>query len=147
MSERSIYYHPHRVTYAECTVGNHVYYSRYLDMLEEARGEFVRHLGVTALELQEQGFIFPVVDVQLRYLGAARYDDVLEIAVWLKTIGRVRLTFAYVVRRGEQELLKGTTGHVCTDLHEKVRRAPEDLMKRFEPFVANDDIEPETNSN
>lgn len=29
-----------RVTYADCTVGNHVYYSRYPDFLEEARGEF-----------------------------------------------------------------------------------------------------------
>ncbi len=28
----------HRVVYAECTVGTHVYYARYLDMLEAARG-------------------------------------------------------------------------------------------------------------
>ena len=34
--------HPHRVSYAECTVGNHVYHSRYLDWLEAARGEFIR---------------------------------------------------------------------------------------------------------
>ena len=32
-----VFLHRHRVTYAECTVGNHVYYSRYLDLLESAR--------------------------------------------------------------------------------------------------------------
>ena len=39
--------HTHRVTYAECTVGDHVYHSRYLDLLEAARGEFMRSLGST----------------------------------------------------------------------------------------------------
>ena len=34
--------HHHRVTYAECTIGDHVYHSRYLDLLEAARGEFMR---------------------------------------------------------------------------------------------------------
>ncbi|MGN6552400.1 MAG: hypothetical protein ACTHLW_01530 [Verrucomicrobiota bacterium] len=39
MSELS-FRHDHRVAYAECTVGNHIYYGRYLDVLESARGEF-----------------------------------------------------------------------------------------------------------
>ena len=34
-----MYIYTHRVTYAECTVGNHIYHSRYLDLLEAARGE------------------------------------------------------------------------------------------------------------
>ena len=37
--------HRHRVTYSECTVGDHIYHSRYLDLLEAARGEFMRHAG------------------------------------------------------------------------------------------------------
>lgn len=35
----------HRVTYADCTVGNHIYYGRYLDLLEAARGEWFRSMG------------------------------------------------------------------------------------------------------
>src|SRR5271163_4863489 len=57
----------HRVTYAECTVGDHIYHSRYLDLLEAARGEFMRSLGATVFELQEQDFIFPVIEAHLRY--------------------------------------------------------------------------------
>jgi len=41
--------HIYRVVYADCTLGNHIYYSRYLDILEAARGEFFRHLGVPLL--------------------------------------------------------------------------------------------------
>ena len=32
----STFQHQHRVSYADCTLGNHVYYGRYLDLLEEA---------------------------------------------------------------------------------------------------------------
>ena len=49
----------HRVPYALCTLGNHVYYSRYLDILEEARGEFFRHLGQPLLAWQEATPSFP----------------------------------------------------------------------------------------
>ena len=44
---------PHRVSYSECTVGNHVYHSRYLDMAERARGEFFRSIGQSFLTWQE----------------------------------------------------------------------------------------------
>ena len=81
--------HPHRVSYAECTLGNHVYHSRYLDWLEAARGEFVRSLGSTVLQWQERDVIFPVIEARLRYKSPARYDDLLAIEVWPALIERV----------------------------------------------------------
>src|SRR5438132_11298610 len=66
-----IFKHTHRVTYSDCTAGNHVYYSRFLDLLEAARGEFFRHLGRTFLHWQESGTIFPVTECRLRYLAPA----------------------------------------------------------------------------
>jgi YbgC/YbaW family acyl-CoA thioester hydrolase len=79
--------HSYRVSYAECTVGNHIYYSRYLDILERARGEFFRHLGRTFEQWQQADAIFPVVEARLRYLGAARYDDQLNIELWVSELG------------------------------------------------------------
>src|SRR5688572_10500284 len=93
MSE-NVFRHSHRVTYAECTVGNHIYYARYLDLLEEARGEFFRELGISLLQLQTDDTIFPVIESHLRYKSPARYDDVLTIEVWPTKIQGVRLNFA-----------------------------------------------------
>src|SRR5437762_1677580 len=73
--EMPIFMHTHRVTYSDCTAGNHVYYSRFLDIVEAARGEFFRHRGRTFLYWQEQSTIFPVVECRLRYLAPARYDE------------------------------------------------------------------------
>ena len=131
-----IFRHSYRVPYSLCTVGNHIYYSRYLDIIEAARGEFFRHLGSTFLELQEQGVIFPVFECRLQYHGAARYDDLLTIELWLAELGRVRQTFNYrIVNQEGRALVEATTVHACTDLDDKPRRIPEALAKALQPYV------------
>jgi acyl-CoA thioester hydrolase len=128
--------HTHRVTYAECTVGNHVYHSRYLDMLEAARGEFLRKLGATVLEWQERGMIFPVIEARLFFKSPARYDDVLVIEVWPTAIERVRLNFAHrVTAQTGKLILEAETFHVCTGLDEKPRRLPEELAVKLKPYL------------
>jgi acyl-CoA thioester hydrolase len=118
----------HRVTYAECTVGNHVYYGRYLDLLEAARGEFFRELGTSFLDLQQREFIFPVVECHLAYKAPARYEDVLTIEVWPSMVQKVRLNFGYrIVNAAGKLILEGETWHVCTGLDEKPKRLPEEL--------------------
>lgn len=132
-----IYRHQYRVTYAECTVGNHIYYARYLDLLERARGEFFRHAGKTFSELQQADIIFPVVEVRLKYKAPARYDDLLTIELWLTDLGKIRLNFACrILNQAGTLLVEGETWHVCTGLNEKPKRMPEDLSAIFKPYFA-----------
>jgi len=128
--------HPHRVSYAECTVGNHVYHSRYLDWLEAARGEFIRALGATVLQWQERDVIFPVIEARLRYKSPARYDDLLTIEVWPTAIERVRLNFAHRVTNQHGKLiLEAETFHACTGVNEKPRRVPPELADQLAPYM------------
>ena len=127
--------HTHRVTYSECTLGNHVYYARYLEVLEAARGEFFRHLGEPLLRWQEREIIFPVVECRLRYRAPARYDEVLDVDVCLTALDRVRLNFGYRVARGNTAILDAETFHVCTGLNEKPKRLPQELAARLRPYL------------
>lgn len=112
----------HRVTYADCTVGNHIYYARYLNLLEAARGEFFRKLGTSFLQWQERDTIFPVIECHLRYTSAARYDDVLNIEVWPTAIERVRLNFFHrVVKQANALVLEAETYHVCAAIKWKTK--------------------------
>jgi acyl-CoA thioester hydrolase len=118
----------HRVTYSECTVGDHIYYSRYLDLLEAARGDFFRALGATFLQWQGEDFIFPVIECHVRYKSPARYDDVLTIETWIAAAKGIRLNFGYRIQNAENQLvLEAETLHVCTGLNEKPKRLPERL--------------------
>lgn len=127
----------HRVVYAECTVGNHIYHSRYLDLLEAARGEFMRAAGHPVLGLQEAGYIFPVVEAQLRYHRPARYDDLLHIEVTLMELRGARLGVRHRILRAADGVLlfEGDTRHVCTSLLDKPRRMPADLVAALAPWL------------
>jgi acyl-CoA thioester hydrolase len=129
------YRHLHRVSYADCTVGNHVYYSRYLDFLEVARGEFIRSLGLTVLQWQERDVIFPVIEARLRYQSPARYDDLLTIEVWPTAIERVRLNFGHrIAYQDGKPVLEADTFHVCAAVSGKPKRLPEELATKLKSY-------------
>ena len=128
--------YPHRVTYAECTVGDHIYHSRYLDLLEAARGESMRSLGRPVLELQNADCIFPVIEARLCYKTPARYDDLLTIEVWVTAIEKVRLNFGHrVLNQDGKLILEAETFHVCTSREEKPKRLLEGLVEKLKPFL------------
>ena len=127
----------HRVSYAECTVGNHIYHARYLDLLEAARGEFLRALGPTVLSLQDADFIFPVIEARLRYKFPARYDDLLAIEVRPTLVERVRLNFGHrILNQDGKLLLEAETFHCCTSREEKPKRLPAELVEKLTPHLA-----------
>jgi acyl-CoA thioester hydrolase len=131
-----MFVHTHRVTYAECTVGDHVYHSRYLDLMEAARGEFIRTLGRTVLTLQNEDCIFPVIEARLRYKFPARYDDVLAIEVWPTLVERVRLNFGHrILNQDGKLILEAETFHACTTRAEKPKRLPEDMAASLLPLL------------
>ena len=131
------YHHTHRVTYAECTLGNHIYHSRYLDLLETARGEFFRHLGTTFLHWQEQHLAFPVIDAHLTYKAPARYDDLLTIELWLQPTAGIRIQFAYhILNQHRQPLVLATTTHVCSSTDDdKPKRPPAELLTLLQDYT------------
>jgi len=132
----TVFHYTHRVTYAECTIGNHVYYGRYLDLLEAARGEFFRSIGVSLQSLYERDTAFPVIECRLKYKSPARYDDRLVIEVWLSECEGARAGFEYrVLNQSGALVLEGGTVHVCTTTQEKPRRLPPELKELLRPFV------------
>lgn len=122
----------HRVSYAECTVGNHIYYSRYLDLFEAARGGFFRAIGHPISSLQLAGYIFPVMECDVRYRHAARYDDEVVVAVRLIELTKVRLVFQHSMSHSNHELLaEGRITHAVTGLNEKPKRLTQELFQAF----------------
>lgn len=99
-----------KVTFYETDAMKVVHHANYLRYFEDARVEYLRagHLDLNAL--MEEGIVFPIVEVSVKYLKPAHYDDVLLIKTYLRRVDRVRLDFDYeVVLEKTGELL--TTGH------------------------------------
>lgn len=133
----AIFRHGHRVRYAECTLGNHVYHARYLDFLDEARGEFFRSIGMPLGRLQEADTIFPIVEYRLHYRSPARYDDALTIEVAMAELKRVRLVFRHRVVNQDGALnLEAVATYACTSLDGEPKRVPRELAEALTPWLA-----------
>ena len=107
----------------------------YLDLLEAARGEFLRSLDTTVLHWQNQDAIFTVVEAHLRYKYPARYDDLLAIEVWPSLVDKIRVNFRHrIMNQNGKLILEAETFHVCTGLDEKPKRLPEELAEKFRNY-------------
>jgi len=76
-----------------------VYYANYLRWFEKGRCEFLRQIGLPYSTIEQQGFHFPVTEVNCRYANSARYDDDVQIATELTELGRASLLFVYRISR------------------------------------------------
>ena len=137
MSTAHVFEHHLRVAASDCTVGNHVYYSRYLDWLEAARNELMRAVGHPFGALMESGVLLPALEARLQYRSAARFDDRIVVRLWIQEVSRIKITFAADIVNADtgKTLVSATTVHVCTDPAGKPHRLPPTLLQTLESRV------------
>ena len=125
-----------RVRFYETDGMSVVYHGNYLKWFEEARVEYMREGGVCLNDLLNEGIVFPIVEIHVKYLKSARYDDIVLVKTYLREADRAKLVFEYeVVREATGEILttgksvgtytKAATGKIA-------RMSPERLAKLIE---------------
>lgn len=126
-----------RVRYAETDQMGVVYHSNFFHYFEVARAEAIRELGYTYADMEREGVIMPVVEVNARYLRPALYDDLLTIKVILKELPQHhKIEFLQEVYNENNEML--VTGKVVLyfmDAKTKKRHVmPDALLKKLQPY-------------
>ena len=99
------------VRYAETDMMGVVYHGNYLPWFEVGRTTLLRECGLPYRELEAQGYLLPVIEVGLKYLKPAVYDDTITIITRLHEKPLLRIRLEYEVRRGEELLVTGFTVH------------------------------------
>lgn len=97
-----------RIRYGETDQMGHAYYANYLYWFEQARGAWCRARGFTYKQFEERGVFLPVVEVNIRYRGEVKYDDWIQVKVWVSETKRAAIRFEY-------EITNESTGKVCTE--------------------------------
>jgi acyl-CoA thioester hydrolase len=75
-----------RVRYAETDQMNVVYYGNYAQYFEVGRVESIRQLGVVYKDIEASGVVMPVVEMHVRYLRPATYDDLLTVKTTIREL-------------------------------------------------------------
>ena len=91
-----------------------VYYGVYALYYEVGRVEALRSLGILYAELEKKHqVLMPVVNMQVRYLRPARYDDELIVQTSVGSLPERDIKFRYEIRNTAGELLNNATVQLC----------------------------------
>ncbi len=130
---------PVRVYFEDTDAGGVVYHSRYLNFFERARTELLRAMGISQTELREQhGYIWVVLDINVKFRQAARLDDELLVSAELQWIKGVRQGFRQEMTRKADGAVVATAELSAVMLHAdslKPARMPAWIREGLEDYI------------
>ncbi len=133
-SKRSpLFSHNIKVRYAETDQMGIVHHSVYVVYLEAARTELWDSIGYPYSVMEKEGFIVPVVSVNIRYIRPAYYGDIITVNIMDLVIdSRIKFHYEYEVVRNGELLATATTEHVFVNEKFRPIRIPEKFLKIIE---------------
>jgi len=125
-----------RVRYAETDMMGIAYHGDYLPWLEIGRTELLREYGFPYAELERAGYRLPVLEVSVRYLRPALYDDVITVETTLAEKPTVRVRLDYRLLRGDTLLATGHTMHAFLNHQNEPVKPPADFLAAVNRWFA-----------
>ncbi|MDD2736577.1 MAG: YbgC/FadM family acyl-CoA thioesterase [Desulfuromonadaceae bacterium] len=123
-----------RIYYEDTDAGGVVYHANYIKYMERARTEYFRSHGFLVAELADNGFVFPVVRLEIDFKSPALHDDLLSVTTSPIRISGSSVTFSQkIIRPGDSKLLADALVTLaCISPALKARRIPLDIREMLE---------------
>ncbi len=97
-----------RTLYADTDRSQVVYHANYLKYFEFGRASLMRDAAYPYREIEESGFIYPIIKIELNYYTPLFYDDLMLIHTRPAALEMVKLQFDYLITKEESGAI------VCT---------------------------------
>jgi acyl-CoA thioester hydrolase len=123
------FHHRLRVRFAETDAMQVVHHGRYLPYLEEARVEYLRHLGHPYTRWRADGVDAAVLEVFVQYRRALRFDDVVDVHVALGSVTRATFQMAYLLTTDDSPAATAVTVHGAVTADGRATRLPAWLVE------------------
>ncbi|MCP3740958.1 acyl-CoA thioesterase [Rossellomorea sp. BNER] len=117
------------VRYAETDQMGVVYHANYLIWMELGRTKLIEDLGFRYADMEKQGIISPVMDLEINYKSPVRYGEKVKIKTWIENYDGLRVIYGYEIHNESNQLsVTGFSKHVCV---KKENFRPISIKKRF----------------
>ncbi|WP_018922415.1 acyl-CoA thioesterase [Salsuginibacillus kocurii] len=104
------------VRYAETDQMGVVHHSNYVVWCELGRTHFIEQLGFKYHQLEKEGVLSPVTNIDLTYKVPAVYGETVQIATWVESYDGVRVIYGYEIKNAKDEIcVTGNSTHVCVN--------------------------------
>lgn len=102
------------VRYAETDQMGVVYHANYLVWMEIGRTKLIEDLGFKYAEMENDGILAPVIDVNISYKQPMKYGETAKIKTWIDEYDGLRVTYGYeILTERDVVAAEGFTKHVC----------------------------------
>lgn len=125
----------HRVNFFDTDAMAVVHHANYIRWFEIGRVDFLRKAQITLTEMMDDNYVFPIVDVQVKYISSGHYDEVLVIRTIPVALTKAKMAFNYEIYRQSDNVLlvKGYTQNVFTHKDTgKITRLPEKYYSKLQ---------------
>jgi acyl-CoA thioester hydrolase len=122
-----------RVGFSDTDAQGIVYYGRYLPYFDGARVEYHRHLELLSFDHGPSEFVMRASNVL--YEAPASFDDLLEVFVRTKRVGRSSMTNEYAAYRVDDDVLMCTAEQTMV-LVELAERRPTTIPESYKRVIA-----------
>ena len=121
-----------RVRYKDTDQMGVVYYANYFVWFEVGRTDYLRELGMSYKDLEQNELLLPVIEAYCKYKLPARYDDSLKVITRLQFLQEVRLGFQYEISHADtgELLAQGETTHAFVNKSGKPL-----VLRKQNPFL------------
>jgi acyl-CoA thioester hydrolase len=122
-----------RVRYAETDAMGVVYHSNYVVWMEVGRVELFRSMGVRYRDMERDGVLLAVAEVNCRFLSPARYDDEIIVKASVAEVNKRMIHFEYELRVAEDDrkVATGRTKHIFVDRQMNRSALPKSYCQLF----------------
>ncbi|HET7234047.1 MAG TPA: thioesterase family protein [Longimicrobium sp.] len=125
-----------RARYAETDQMGVVYHANYLPWCEIGRTDLIRRVWRPYAELEAEGVMLAVTEVNLRYHASARYDDLIRVVTTVAQARSRGVVFEYQILRVEKDgsttrLVSARTDLISIDRSGAPVRLPPEVFEAF----------------
>jgi len=117
--------HRIRVRFSETDAMGIVHHSRYLPYLEEARVEYLRHIGHPYNEIRAEGVDMAVLEAGVQYRQPLKFDDVVDVHAAMGPVTRATFQMVYLLTVDGVIHSTGITVHGAVTPEGRPTRLPE----------------------
>lgn len=110
------------------------WHGHYVAWMEIGRSALAGQFGLDAEQLLSAGYLGPVVELSVKYLQPARFNDRITIRTRLCPCETATLVFeSQIIAQDNRKLATGMTSHALTDLNGVLQfRMPPQLAERVD---------------
>jgi YbgC/YbaW family acyl-CoA thioester hydrolase len=103
-----------RIEFADTDMAGIVHFANFFRFMEAAEVEFLRARGLSVkMKWEGQSIGFPRVSASCDFSKPARFEDVLDIAVRIRAVGRKSVTYEFDFFNGGEAVARGQITSVC----------------------------------